>query len=165
MNAYGIVPTDLDLRISPQRRIDLTDSETAPTGSENTTVTQEVIDRAVTKFHAFAGRYYQLPITPRADADPEEIVLLPDLVKRTVVAIAAYDLMALKPEWLDRGEQQPYWAALNKETNAFLAGLSDRNRPVVLPAAEERLIPTETSGGALMTSDTSLFTRCTMRRF
>jgi len=165
MNVYGIVPTDLNSRLSPQRRIELTDSETAPTGTENTATTQATIDSAVVRFHGAAGKYYAVPIAPRGDATIAEATDLTALVKRIVIAIAAYDLMALKPEWLNNGSEAGYWLALNSSNEKTLAGLASKDRGFVLPAALERAVPTSTSGGASMLSDTSLFSRDTMSRY
>src|SRR6266849_1512216 len=115
MSAYSIVPADLDVRISPARRIELTDSETTPTGSENTGITQAAIDRAEARFHNAAGEYYIVPLIARTDAPALEATALSVTIKDAIVALAAYDLMSRKPEWLDRGEQSFYWKQLNKQ--------------------------------------------------
>jgi phage gp36-like protein len=158
MSAYGIVPSDLDVRLSPVDRVQLTDSVTAPTGVENTTITQSAIDNAEVKLHGYAGKYYAIPIVASGDATIAEAAALTALVKRMIIAIAAYDLMARKPEWLE-SQQSNYWAQLNKETLAWLQGLSDKARPVVLPGAFERAVQIATSGGAAVSSDSSLFGR------
>jgi hypothetical protein len=148
MSSYGIVPTDLNRLLSPNRRIELTDSETAPTGAENTTLTQATIDNAEAKFHQAAGVYYAIPVAARSDATSFEVTELQKIVKRLIEDIAAYDLMALKPEFLEHSEQGFYWSQLNKANNRFLEGLQSPARSIKLPAAVQRDVPTVTTGGA-----------------
>jgi len=163
MSVYGIVPADLNTRLSPQRRIQLTDDETTPTGTENTTTTNGAIANAETVLHASAGIYYVTPLVATSDATAAEVSELAAMVKQMVVAIASYNLMALKPEWLQGSNENQYWFRLDKSNQAWLAGLSDPKRPTKLRAAQEVVIPTPTSGGAQVTSDMPTFTRCSMR--
>jgi hypothetical protein len=165
MSAYGIVPSDLDVRLSPQRRIDLTDSETAPTGTENVGITNAAITNAEALFHGAAGIYYVTPIVPSADATPAEALELVAIVKRMIVGITAYDLMSRKPEWLQQSNESTFWGTLFKANQAWLAGFTDPKRLTKLRAAQEVIIQEPTTGGARTLSDYSIFSRDSMKGY
>jgi hypothetical protein len=149
MSSYGVVPGDLDRLLSPNRRIELTDSETAPTGTENTAITQAAIDNAEVKFHQAAGVYYAIPIAARPDATSFEVTELQKMVKNIVEDIAAYDLVARKPENMENAiEGSGYWAGIDKKSQRFLEGLQSKDRSRKLPAAMQRTYATVTTGGA-----------------
>jgi hypothetical protein len=165
MSVYGIVPADLNPWLSSRRRIQLTDDELAPTGVENTAVTQATIDNAERKLHLAGGVYYQTPITPRSGATAAEIAELPLIVKDLVGRIASYDLMARKPEFLEQSERGLYWSQLNKANMSFLDGLQSPNRSRKIPAAAERAEPTTTTGGASVVALSSMFDDGSMRSY
>ncbi len=165
MSAYGIVPSDLNARLSPQRRIELTDSETAPTGMEDTALTQATIDGAEVKFHQAAGIFYELPVVADPTCTTFEAAELPKIVRRVIIAIAAYDLMALKPELLENSERALYWSALNKESLAFLDGLQAQARTKKLPGAAQRAVPNPSTGGATVVSCPTPMTSFDLREY
>ena len=142
---YGFSTDDLRKRFSEHDLIDLTAEEGSNVIDEEK-ITQAIKD-GEDEFNLAASRYYVIPVAP-----------LPDAVRKKILDLISYQLVALKPAWLNDRADGQFWMTLRKRLDKWLDGLKSENRLDVIPGAGEPSAPAVNRGGkARVVTDTPVY--------